>query len=152
MARPDALLRLRKTLLARRAELSKRLAVESTNLHDFEAVNSIGDSAHAAFERESHEMSGQLQELEARELGQIESALSRLQQGTFGICARCQRPIPLARLNALTYATLCINCERARETHSEGPHRQGAGNWARLADSEAGMGDLRINLAEMEVN
>jgi DnaK suppressor protein len=152
MARSDALLRLRKTLLARRAELGKRLAVESNNLHNFDALNSIGDSADAAFERESDEMSGQLQDLEARELSQIEHALARLKQGGYGACAKCQKQIPLARLNALPYAPLCITCERARETCSEGPNRPDGDNWAQLADSEAGTGDQRISLAEMERN
>ena len=60
MPRRYALLQLRKTLLARRAELSTRLAGESANLHAFEAADGTGDIVDAAFERESDEMSAQL--------------------------------------------------------------------------------------------
>jgi DnaK suppressor protein len=150
MARRNALLRLRKTLRARRAELSKRLGGASANLPDFEAVDATGDSADAAFERESGEMSGQLQDLEARELSQIERALARLRQGAFGTCENCQKQIPLARLNVLPYATLCIKCERDRDTQSGGRHRPDADNWAQLVDADAGMRDRRINLTELE--
>jgi RNA polymerase-binding transcription factor len=150
MARRSALLRLGKTLRARRAELNKKLAGESASLHDFEAVDATGDSADAAFERESGEMSGQLQDLEARELRQIERALLRLQQAAFGICENCQKQIPLARLNVLPYATLCIKCERDRETHSGGRHWPDADNWTQLVDADSGMRDRRINLTEVE--
>ena len=152
MVRRSALLRLRKTLRARRAELGRRLAGESANLHDFEAADATGDSADAAFERESGEMSGQLQDLEARELSQIERALARLQQGAYGACENCQKQIPLARLNVLPYATLCIGCERDRETHSGSPHSLGAESWGQLVDSEARIGDRRINLTEIEAS
>ena len=35
--------------------------------------------------------------------------------GQYGICAECGRPIPKARLAARPHATLCIECQRARE-------------------------------------
>lgn len=151
MARRSALLRLRTTLRARRAELSRRLEGESANLHDFEAADATGDSADAAFERESGEMSAQLKDLEACELSQIERALARLQQGAYGNCDNCQKLIPLARLNALPYATRCIKCEWDREPPCDGPHSFDARNWAQIVDSEADMGDRRINLIEMEM-
>jgi|SRR5579864_1404046 len=152
MARRDSLLRLRKTLLARRAELSARLAGASAHLQDFEVTDGTGDILDAAFERESGEMSAQLQDLEARELSQIERALARLQQRAYGICESCQKRIPLTRLNALPYATLCIQCEPNRETHSGGPHRISADNWPLLAVSEARIGNRRIDLSKIEMS
>jgi len=51
-------------------------------------------------------------------LDQVEAALLRLDDGTYGICARCGREINIERLDALPSATLCITCqsevERAR--------------------------------------
>jgi DnaK suppressor protein len=44
-------------------------------------------------------------------LAQVESALHRLDQGTYGICARCGNEINPERLEALPYATYCIKCQ-----------------------------------------
>lgn len=41
----------------------------------------------------------------------IARALERLDDGTYGICERCQKPIATARLEALPFATLCIECQ-----------------------------------------
>ncbi len=48
-------------------------------------------------------------------LEQVNAALRRLDEGTYGICADCGEPIPLERLEALPYATLCVRCQTARE-------------------------------------
>jgi len=42
------------------------------------------------------------------QLVQIRDALSRIDAGTYGACERCGKPIPEARLNALPFATLCV--------------------------------------------
>jgi DnaK suppressor protein len=156
MARRDALLRLHKTLLARRAHLREKLAGELANLRDFNAADATGDSADAAFEAGGDEMTSRLAELEDRDLGHIERALARLQQGTYGICeggsANCQKRIPVARLNALPYTPFCINCEREREMHPDGLALESIGNWGQISDAQAPMQDQRINLSELEMD
>ena len=47
-------------------------------------------------------------------LGKIERALSRLEEGTYGICSRCGKPIEKARLKALPYVDLCIKDAQAQ--------------------------------------
>lgn len=42
----------------------------------------------------------------------VESALAKIEAGTYGICERCGESIPLARLDALPYSTLCVDCAR----------------------------------------
>src|SRR6516225_1188799 len=98
MARNDALMRLHKTLTARRAELRKKLADDLDNLRNFRGDDSTGDAADVAFESGSDEMNSQLAELDSRELSQIERALARLKQGTYGLCESCSGKIPVARL------------------------------------------------------
>lgn len=44
-------------------------------------------------------------------LVRINEALTRLEKGTYGQCANCDKPIPLARLEAMPEATICIDCE-----------------------------------------
>jgi DnaK suppressor protein len=52
---------------------------------------------------------------EGRELQAIEKAIDRIREGQYGVCAECGGMIPLARLRALPYATLCIKCQRQSE-------------------------------------
>jgi len=42
---------------------------------------------------------------------EIDQALRKLDLGTYGICEKCETPIPKARLMALPYAALCVGCK-----------------------------------------
>ena len=55
-----------------------------------------------------------------RTLRQIDAALKRLRAGRYGRCADCSEPIPLARLSALPFATLCTPCQSLREPRKDG--------------------------------
>ena len=44
------------------------------------------------------------------EIGQVRNALLRIENGTYGICANCGKPIAEARLQARPIATRCIDC------------------------------------------
>lgn len=50
-----------------------------------------------------------LQQAEAH-LAMIETAVGRLDAGTYGNCAGCGRPIPMARLEVRPYSTHCVGC------------------------------------------
>jgi DnaK suppressor protein len=153
MARSDALLRLHKTLLARRADLHTKLVGELDNLRNFKTADATGDSADAAFESGSEEMASQLAELDARELGQIERALTRLKQGTYGLCECCNAKIPVARLNALPYSTHCITCQREMEKDPDWADRRMAGNWEKVYDAETPLEDQReVDLSDLELD
>ena len=45
----------------------------------------------------------------------IDSALMRIAQGKYGICIRCGKEIPEARLRAMPYALMCIKCKEDEE-------------------------------------
>jgi DnaK suppressor protein len=47
-------------------------------------------------------------------LAKIERALERIDEGTYGLCSRCGRPIEKARLKALPYVDLCIKDAQAQ--------------------------------------
>ncbi|PCE15625.1 molecular chaperone DnaK [Microbacterium sp. SZ1] len=51
-----------------------------------------------------------LAEAAASELRQVDEAMERLDAGTYGVCARCGRPIPAARLEVRPFATHCVAC------------------------------------------
>jgi DnaK suppressor protein len=151
MARRDALLRLHKSLLGRRTDLHKKLAGDLDNLRNFKASDATGDSADAAFESGSEEMASQLAELEARELSQIERALHRLKQGTYGMCEVCNARIPVGRLNALPYSTMCINCQRELEKNPNWHSQNSDGNWDKVYD-EAPHDDREVDLSDLEMD
>jgi DnaK suppressor protein len=54
-----------------------------------------------------------LRERAVQHLAQVDAALARLRDGTFGRCARCGRPIAPDRLEALPWAAHCIDCQTA---------------------------------------
>lgn len=149
MAREDALLRLHKSLLTRRDHLRKKLTEELANLREMVA-DSTGDSADAAFDAGSDEMSSQLAEFDSRELTQIERALVRLRQGTYGLCEMCQKRIPIGRLNALPYTTYCIECQREMEQYPGWNSRKGSGSWENVVDSPSGYDDHPVRLSDLE--
>jgi DnaK suppressor protein len=45
-----------------------------------------------------------------RLLYQVERALHRMEEGTYGVCRNCGQPIDVARLKAIPYARYCIDC------------------------------------------
>jgi DnaK suppressor protein len=151
MARQDALLRLQKQLLTRRSEIQKKLYDDMNSLRD-ENGGSTGDTVDAAFDAGSNEMASALAEMDSRELNQIERALTRLAQGTYGLCEACSERIPVGRLNALPYTTMCIECQRENERYPRwGGDR--AGNWEKVYDAPSSTDEQReINLSEIEID
>lgn len=51
-------------------------------------------------------------------VGEIIRALTRIEQGTYGICAVCEDEIGLERLKASPVATLCVECKKKEEESS----------------------------------
>ena len=95
-------------------------------------------------------MASQLAELEAKELAQVERAVRRLKQGTYGKCEVCNCTIPVARLNALPFSTLCIKCQREMETDSNWLAGRGDNDWGRIGDHANPMEDREVNFADLE--
>jgi len=65
------------------------------------------EGATIAFERS--QVRALVQQAEAH-LGEIDAAAQRLDDGTYGVCTVCGRPIPAARLEARPTATTCVGC------------------------------------------
>ena len=141
MARNEALLNLRAILIRRRDALRSALAGDLSLLKELRS-ESPGDVVDAAYDSAQDEISSQLAEVESRELANIENALERMKAGKYGLCEVCNGKIPMARLNALPYATMCIECQRELERSGGGPapRREEAGE----ASEEAVGGELEL--------
>lgn len=48
-------------------------------------------------------------------LADIEDALEKIDEGTYGLCETCEKAIPKVRLKALPHARLCLECKRQEE-------------------------------------
>lgn len=149
MARQEALLRLHKSLISRRTELRKRLGLELEELAHVKHSSASGDAADAAFDASGEEISSTLAELEAKELAQIERALRRLKAGTYGKCEACSVKIPVARLNALPFSTLCVDCQREMERDGGWAADHGANDWGRITDGNP-MEDREVSISDLE--
>ena len=60
-------------------------------------------------------MASTLEENSNHVLSEIDAALGRIEEGDYGECRRCGNPIGEDRLEALPWATLCIDCKRKQE-------------------------------------
>lgn len=102
----EALPELRARLERQKAELSERLA-------------KIKEDIAGGLERDAEEQAGQLENREVldalaneatAELEQINAALRRMDEGTYGTCTACGEAIDARRLEARPYASLCMRC------------------------------------------
>jgi len=149
MNRKEAILKMHQVLITRRDALRKALAGDLSLLKELKAQAS-GDVVDAALDSVQDEISSQLAEVESRELARIEIALQRMRDGQYGICDACAVNIPMARLHALPYATLCIKCQR--EAEREGAPNRADVDWSRLLDVGTPEPDLSINDIELDVS
>lgn len=73
----------------------------------------MADQGSATFARE---LDATLEGRARESLAQVERALARIEDGTYGICARCGAQIAEARLEAVPSAELCISCKEREES------------------------------------
>ncbi len=131
MSRKDAILKLRDSLIHRRDALRRALQGDLSLLQELHQQKT-GDVLDAAADTVQDELNSQLVEVESRELVAIDEAIARMEQGEFGDCDVCGKPIPLNRLRVVPYATDCIECRRKAETASNGSAAVG---WNRVFDN-----------------
>jgi DnaK suppressor protein len=102
---------------ARVVEERERLVEDTSgsmeDLSDEDGLDS--HPADSASETLSREIELSLEDNADRLLSAIDSALGRLDDGSYGICESCGRSISEERLEALPYATKCIDCKRREE-------------------------------------
>jgi len=73
------------------------------------------DFAEQVVQMENDAVLAGIGEATAAELAQVNRALAKIEQGTYGLCSQCGQPIDERRLQALPYSDRCISCaESAR--------------------------------------
>lgn len=69
---------------------------EATRNHNSQLMQNLGDQDWAKFKL-------------------VEEALDKIKNGGYGICQRCERAIPEARLNIVPFAEFCVECKNEIE-------------------------------------
>jgi DnaK suppressor protein len=93
-------------------ENARSLEDETGELVSGSADQHMADTATETVERE---IGNTLEEHDERLLEAIDAALQRIENGTYGKCVNCGAQIPEERLEAMPWATLCIECKRKEE-------------------------------------
>ncbi|MDR3114157.1 MAG: TraR/DksA family transcriptional regulator [Treponema sp.] len=107
--------RIKKSLMDLKMEIISKLIVSNKDFKEIvEGMDpkDLVDSASDDIDRKRIEAIGS-QELKRLKL--IDSALTRIQQGKYGLCMKCGKRIPQDRLEAIPYALMCIECKTAEE-------------------------------------
>src|SRR6476660_9117022 len=99
----------RETLLVERARVVEELKAEV----DAPGPMTYGSQAAAASHVFEQQRDLALRDHNQVHLAAIDAALARLDPGTYGSCTSCHRAIHPERLEALPWAALCIDCQRA---------------------------------------
>lgn len=106
---------LAQTLRRRRAALLKQFFAAEDDLRAI-AEDREAELEERAGEERMARLLARLDDRSLRDIMQIDAALQRMLDGSYGRCLGCGEKIPLARLRALPTATHCVDCERAEET------------------------------------
>lgn len=98
-------------------KLLSLMAREGFSLRESTAELSVVDNHPADTGSELFERSKDLSlyDRHVKKLEQIDSALSRMEQGGYGLCLSCDGPIPAERLEAIPYTMYCLACQGLRE-------------------------------------
>src|SRR3954468_21126206 len=90
---------------------AKKTLIEESSLD----TDDLPDEIDLASSEYAQSMVFRLRDREKFLLQKIEKALQRIEEGTFGICERCEEDIAPKRLDARPVTTLCIRCKEEQE-------------------------------------
>jgi DnaK suppressor protein len=110
---------IRKKLLAMRRDLVREAKTEIGQILNegdkYSGASDDGDLADVALR---DEIEGTKSARHRSRLRDIEEALRRIEEGTYGVCSECEEEIPIGRLNVVPFALLCVPCQEKLELMS----------------------------------
>ena len=102
-------------LINQRAEiLNKTASLRSDTLME---GGPQGDEADLAVSEQTLETQLRFQQRDSQHLQKIDYSLSRIEEGSFGLCEQCEEPLDRKRLIARPVANLCVACKEEQESH-----------------------------------
>jgi RNA polymerase-binding protein DksA len=107
--------RMDKSLTDLKKEIISNLVASSEDFKEIVEGMDPKDLADIASDDIDRKMIEAIGSQELKRLKLIDSALTRIQQGKYGLCIKCGKRIPQDRLEAIPYALMCIECKTAEE-------------------------------------
>lgn len=107
--------RMKKSLIDLKTEIISNLMAGNADFKEIVEGLDPKDLADIASDDIDRKMIEALGTQDLKRLKLIESTLTRIQQGKYGLCMKCGKRIPQDRLEAIPYALMCVECKSAEE-------------------------------------
>lgn len=111
----DFIERMRKSLIDLKTEIISNLIAGNADFREIVEGMDPKDFADIASDDIDRKMIEAVGTQDLKRLRLIDSAMTRIQQGKYGLCMKCSKRIPSERLEAIPYALMCIECKNAEE-------------------------------------
>jgi DnaK suppressor protein len=112
----DDISRFRRILEANVVELT-----HSVRRRDALVIEKSAEPLDRTLRANERDMAARTLEFKSSRLRDVQAALRRMHEGTYGICEQCDEPISTRRLAAIPSATLCIRCQESHDCDCAAP-------------------------------
>jgi len=102
-------------LETRRNQIMKNIEGSTKELNDLHHSHEVMDEGDFAAVSADNMVNEEILSAQQRELREIEEALSKIENKTYGICEMCEEPIGMQRLKVKPFAKFCITCRHIAE-------------------------------------
>ena len=99
----------------RRDQILKNIHGSSKELDELHNTHDVMDEGDFASVSTDNLINEEILSTQQRELEEIEEALMKIENGTYGICEMCEEPIGMQRLKVKPFAKYCITCRQIAE-------------------------------------
>ena len=107
--------KMKQALIDSKNEILTQLAANSSDVKQIIETMETKDSIDLASDTIDGTLLETLNEKDLNRIKLIDNALTRIEQGRYGLCVKCGKPIAQARLEAIPYALMCIECKSEEE-------------------------------------
>jgi RNA polymerase-binding protein DksA len=106
---------MKESLVAMKKEIIDTLIVNNADFRAIVEGMDPKDFADVASDDIDRKMIESIGAQDLKRIKAIDAAITRIQQGRYGLCVKCGKKIPLERLKAIPYAVMCIDCQKGDE-------------------------------------
>ena len=111
----DFIANMEKFLSDQKREIIDNLIVSNDDFKEIVEAMDPKDLADVASDDMDRKMIEAIGSQDLKRLRLIDSALTRIKQGKYGLCMKCGKKIPRERLEAIPYALMCVECKTMEE-------------------------------------
>ncbi|MBN1574459.1 MAG: TraR/DksA family transcriptional regulator [Deltaproteobacteria bacterium] len=107
----ESLKEIEEILKEMRHELLKEIKEKIKSESDIKTKGDVGDIYDLASDERDRELNIIISDRDMDKIEEIDEALERIKDGTYGICMECEAKIPKERLMIMPFAQLCVHCK-----------------------------------------